>query len=460
MAQDASEQPAKLVRGLGLPQAIALNVANMVGIGPFITIPAFIAAMQGPQALIAWVIAAVLIICDGLVWSELGAALPGSGGTYHFLKEIFGRAGQGWGRLMPFLFIWQFLISGTLELASGYIGGADYLRYVFPGLEAEIGRWGLPGGLGWISAGACIATTVLLCRRIEAIGWLSLALCAGTLATVLIVIVSGVTHFNPALLTLPKGALDVTRPGFTIGLGTAMSIAIYDYLGYYNICHLGDEVKDPGRTIPRAVIWSVILVAGIYLTMNISIIAVVPWEQAMQSKNIAAEFMETLYGRPVAVAFTWLILWTVLACTFAMTLGYSRIPFAASQNGDFFPIFSKLHPTKHYPTVSLWTLGGLTAIFCFFPLQAVISAAVTVRILIQFIVQIAALHVLRKTRPDVVLPFRMWFYPIPSLIALVGWVFILATSARESQLAGLVVLVSGVVVYFFYLWGPENSPTA
>lgn len=453
---DATEPSTKLVRGLGLPQAVALNISNMVGIGPFITIPGFIAAMHGPQALIAWVIAAVLVVCDGLVWSELGAALPGSGGTYHFLKEIFGRSGPGWGRLLPFLFIWQFLISGTLEMASGYIGAADYLRYVYPGLEAAIQHTGLPGGLGWVAAAACLVITVLLCRRIETVGWLGLALCAGTLVTVVAVIVSGLAHFNPSLLTMPADAFNIQKPGFTAGLGAAMLIAIYDYLGYYNICHLGDEVKDPGRTIPRAVIYSVIVVAAIYLTMNVSIIAVVPWQKAMISKNIAADFMETLYGRPVAVAFTWLILWTVAACMFAITLGYSRIPYAAARNGDFFPIFGILHPTKRYPIVSLWTLGGLTAVFCFFPLQAVISAAVTVRICIQFILQIVALHVLRKTRPDVVLPFRMWLYPIPSLIALIGWVFVLLTSPIESQLAGLVVMVTGVVVYFFYLWGPSS----
>lgn len=457
MNTTADDTRPELVRGLGLPQAIAFNVSNMVGIGPFITIPGFIAAMHGPQALIAWVIAALLVICDGLVWSELGAALPGSGGTYHFLKEIFGRSGNGWGRLLPFLFIWQFLISGTLEMASGYIGAADYLRYVFPTLESEIQRMGLPGGLGWVAAGACLVITLLLCRRIQTIGWLGIALCIGTLVTVFVVIVSGLLHFNSSLLTLPPDAFDVQRPGFTTGLGAAMLIAIYDYLGYFNICHLGDEVKDPGRTIPRAVIWSVVLVAGIYLTMNVSIIAVVPWQQAMVSKNIAADFMETLYGREVAVAFTWLILWTVAACMFAITLGYSRIPFAAAQNGDFFPIFCRLHPIHRYPYVSLWTLGGLTAVFCFFPLQLVISAAVTVRIFIQFIMQIVALHVLRKTRPDVEMPFRMRFYPLPSLIALIGWVFVLATSSIEAQLAGVVVMVSGIVVYFFFVWGPEGS---
>ena len=230
-----------------------------------------------------------------------------------------------------------------------------------------------------------------------------------------------------------------------------MLIAIYDYFGYYNICHLGEEVRDPGRTIPRAVIGSVVLVAAVYLIMNLSIIAVVPWQEAMKSKEIASLFMETLFGRRVAVMFTGLILWTALACMFAITLGYSRIPYAAALNGDFFPAFGRVHKTKRYPAVSLWTLGGLTAVFCFLPLQLVIEAAVTVRILVQFVAQIIGLHVLRTTRPEVVLPFRMWLYPLPSLLALGGWLFVLGTRA---DLLWMVfgVLASGVAVFFFFLW--------
>ena len=452
----------RLVRGLGLPQAIALNVANMVGIGPFITIPGFIAAMHGPQALIAWVIAAVLVICDGLVWSELGAALPGSGGTYHFLREIFGKRETGWGRLLPFLFVWQFLVSGTMEIASGYIGAVPYVDYVVSYWlgepNAAAGQrhvWLFRGEEGVAAAAAALLVTLMLSRRIQVVGWLSLALCAGTVITVLTVIVAGLSHFDASLLTFPTDAFKVT-PKWVNGLGAAMLIAIYDYLGYYNICHLGEEVRDPGRTIPRAVITSVVVVAAVYLTMNLSIIAVVPWEQAMESKQIASLFMETLFGRPVAAWFTILILWTVLACMFAITLGYSRIPYAAALNGDFFAIFGELHATKRYPVVSLWTLGGLTAVFCFLPLQMVIEAAVTVRILVQFVAQIIGLHFLRKTRPDVVLPFRMWLYPLPSLLALAGWLFVLGTRVDLLWMV-LGVIASGVAVFYFFLWRPNPS---
>ncbi len=446
-APTETASPPQLVRGLGLIQATALNVANMIGIGPFFTIPLFIAAMGGPQALIGWIVAAVLVLCDGLVWSELGAALPGSGGTYHYLREVFG--GYRWGRLLPFLFIWQFLASGTLELASGYIGSMDYVLFIFPGLNSTLEAWHVPGGIKSLGAVMSLVVTAILCRRIQAVGWLSVLLCAGTLLTVSIMIAAGIRHFDASLLDFPPDAFRLDKK-FALGLGAAMLIAIYDYLGYYNICHLGEEVRNPGKTIPRAVIISVVLVAAIYLTMNISIIGVVPWREAMESKNVAALFMERLFGRSVAVGFTWLILWTALACVFVMTLGYSRIPYAAARNGDFFRLFATVHERGRYPLAALLAIGGLTSIFCYFSLQDVVNAAVTVRIVVQFLGQILALHLLRKTRPDVPLPFKMWLYPLPSLVATVGWLFVLCTSELKVLKASAYVLASGVGV--FVLW--------
>lgn len=447
MASPPPATPPELQRGLGLLQATALNVANMVGIGPFITIPLFIAAMNGPQALIGWVIAAAVVLCDGLVWSELGAALPGSGGSYHFLSEIFGR--YRWGRLIPFLFIWQFLVSGTLEMASGYIGAVPYLEYAVPRLHELLAAWHIPGGTNTLAAAAALGISLLLCRNIRSLGWLGVILCAGTMATVLLVIVAGLTHFDATLLTMPAGAWQVDSVWLT-GLGAAMAIAVYDYLGYYNICHLGDEVVEPGKTIPRAVILSIVIVASIYLTMNVSIIGVIPWQQAMKSERIAADFMELLFGRTAAVLFTGLILWTVVACLFAITLGYSRIPYAAARNGGFFRVFATVHPTHRYPVVSLLSLGLLTALFCYVPLLEVIEGAVTVRIAVQFIGQIVGLQILRTTRPDVPMPFRMRLYPLPSLIALIGWVFLLATSKPIVLLFAAGVLFSGLLV--FALW--------
>jgi amino acid transporter len=228
-------------------------------------------------------------------------------------------------------------------------------------------------------------------------------------------------------------------------------VAVYDYLGYYNICHLGEEVRTPEKTIPRAILISIVLVASIYMAMNLSFIGVVPWQETQQAdalanQNIAGAFMTKLYGDRAAAAFTWLIIWTCLASVFAMTLGYSRILYSAAKNGDFFQFFSTLHPVHGYPWAALALLSALTAFFCFFPLETVILGAVTVRIGVQFIGQIIALHVVHRqgTRP---LPFRMWFYPLPSLIALTGWIFLLVTSDRDLLLLLLGVYVSGLVVF-------------
>jgi amino acid transporter len=442
--------PPALSRSLNLPQAISLNIANMVGVGPFITIPLMLAAMPGPQVIWAWVVGGLLVLCDGLVWSELGAALPGSGGSYHFLKEIYGRLDPTWGRLIPFLFVWQFLFSGTCETASAYIGGLKYLEYAIPGLEEMLARWHVPGGTHTLAAALSVAVTIVLCRNIRVLGQLSVFFCAGILGALLLVIVSGLPDLDWRLLRVPAGTYDVQNaPHFAWGLGAAMTIAIYNYFGYYNICFLGDEVKDPGKTIPRAVISSVWIIGVLYILMTVAIIGVIPWREAAQSEAVAANLVSLIFGPHLATAFAWLVVWTALAGVFAMSLGYSRIPFAAARNGDFFRVFGTLH-AGGFPVIAIVCLGALTTGACYLKLGDVIDAAVAVRILVQFVGQIVGLHILRTTRPDARLPFRMRLYPIPSFIALVGWLFVLATQKPLVLAITLGVTLAGVPA--FWIW--------
>lgn len=441
-----------LERGLNLLHATSLNVANMLGAGPFITIPVLLGTMMGPQAMIGWAVALVIVMCDGLIWAELGAAFPGSGGTYHYLREIF--QGSAWGRFLPFLFIWQFLISGTLEVASGYIAASEFTMSLCPAFHARLAEFGVPD---WITTGtiAALMTVVmflLLCQRIRSLGWLGTLLVAVVLTAVGAIIVSGARNFDPALLKFPPGAFHIDQ-SFLLGLGAATSVAVYDYLGYYNICHLGEEVRKPEKTIPRAVILSIIVVVLLYVSMNLSIIGVVPWQEAVKdgtlaNKNIAGAFMTRLYGNRVAAIFTIFIIWTCLAGLFAMTLGYSRIVYAAAKNGDFFHFFDRLHPTKGYPWAALLLLSAVTAFFCFFPLKIVIEGAVVVRIIVQFIGQIFALHVVRREKKNR-LAFRMWLYPLPSLLALVGWVLLLASTT--GYLLSLIVIIYGSGLLVFIL---------
>ena len=423
-------------------------MSNMIGIGPFLTIPLLMSALGGPQAMLGWLVALLIVIPDGMVWSELGAAMPGSGGTYVYLREGFGR--ETFGRLMAFLFIWQFIISGPFEIASGYIGFAQYLGYIWKDAPATM-----------VVIAIGVVNIALLYRRITHIGKITISLWIGTLLTTGAVIVTGAMHFDPKIaFDFPPGAFNFST-GFLFGLGAASRVGVYDYLGYYDICYIGDEVKNPGRTIPRSVIISVIAVAAIYIAINLSIIGIVPWREFVPAEgNQAAQFivslmMEKVYGSKVASILTIMILWTALGSCFALLLGYSRIPFAAARDGYFFNVFSRLHPKHNFPYVSLLVIGGIAIICSFFSLGVVIDVLIATRIIVQFIGQIFAVALLRKNAPNLERPYRIWLYPLPSLIALVGWVFIYLTLDRLIILFSLAALAIGVVS--FLIWSRSAS---
>lgn len=440
--------PPHLIRRFGLLQATALNMSNMIGIGPFITIPVLMSALGGPQAMLGWFVALAIAIPDGMIWSELGAAMPGSGGSYLYLRDGFGR--ETFGRLMAFLFIWQFILSGPLEIASGCIGFSQYLAYLWPAL-AEKNNERLAQ---IVASGVAAVTVLLLYRRITTIGKITIGLWIGTLLTVGVVIVSGAMRFDPKLaFDFPPGAFHFSW-GFVLGLGAASRVGIYDYLGYYDVCYIGDEVKDPGRVIPRSILISLVAVALCYFAINLSLIGVVPWREFVPAKDppaaVASLFMEKIYGSKIAAVFTVMVLWTAVGSIFALILGYSRIPFAAAQNGDFFKVFGRLHPTKNFPHVSLLVIGAVSIICSFLPLMTVIDALLITRIVVQFVGQVFAVILLRKRAPDMARPYRIWFYPIPNLIALAGWIFVFATSEAKLILFGLGSLALGVVC--FLVW--------
>src|SRR5712691_6421267 len=411
-------------RRFGLIHATALNMTNMIGIGPFITIPLLMSALSGPQAMLGWLVALVIVLCDGMVWSELGAALPGSGGSFGYLRHGYGA--EKVGRLMGFLFVWQFVLSGPLEIASGYIGFSQYLGYIWKGITA--------GQTMLVVTIIGLVNLALLYRRITSIATITVALWIGTIVTVIAVVATGVMHFDPKVaFDFPPGAFNFSL-GFLLGLGAASRVGVYDYLGYYDVCYIGDEVENPGRVIPRSILISTIAVALIYVAINFSIIGIVPWRDFVpaashpESNFVVSIFMERIYGPGVATIFTAMILWTAFGSVFALLLGYSRVPYAAAKDGYFFKVFAHLHPTGGFPYVSLVVLGVLSILAGFVSLGMVIDALITTRILVQFIGQIGAVTLLRRQAPDLPRPYRMWLYPVPSLLALLGWIFIFATT--------------------------------
>jgi amino acid transporter len=449
----------ELHRGLSTSAALGLNVIDMVGVGPFVTLPLIVGVMGGPQAILGWLMGALLSLCDGLIWSELGTAYPEAGGSYAYLKHLYGE--KTWGRAFSFLYAWQVLISAPLSIASGCIGFAQYISFFLPNAShpfASASLLGVPvvlSGQTLIAMSACTAALVVLHRSIFAIGRIARWLGVVVGLTLVLVIVVGFTHFSPRLaFDFPPEAFHINH-AFFAGLGAGMLISAYDYWGYYGVCFLGAEVRDPAKTIPRAVLGSIGVVATLYVLMNISVLGVLPWREMAQNSDSHARtftmafFIEKLYGHAAAGAIVLLIAVAALASVFALLLGYSRIPFAAARDGNFPSWFGAVHPKHRVPMHSLLTLGGITLTCCIFRLQEVITTLVVIRILFQFLLQGTAALLPKHRHERKTRGFRMPLYPLPVVLALGGFVFILFSRPnflREMRTAGL-ILVAGSIVY-------------
>ena len=439
----------KLIRGLSLRQSVAINMIDMVGIGPFITIPFIIGAMNGPQCIIAWILGAVLSYADGSVWAELGAKWQEAGGSYSFLQNLYGR--EKWGRLLSFLYVWQTCIQAPLVVASGAIGFSQYLTYLIPSLD-EVSKKVISGAL-------VILITGLLYRKITDIGRISVFMGMIVIGTILWLIISGLSHFHPALaFTYPKGAFDMT-PLFFVGLGHASTKTIYSFLGYYNVCHLGGEIKEPERNIPRSIFISITGIAILYLLMQISVLGVIPWQQAKDSPFIVSLFFEQIYGPLAAKIATALVLFIAISSLFAVMLGYSRVPYAAAADGHFFEPFARLHPTKNFPYVSLLVLGGLAFVFSLlFKMADIITAIIIMRIIVQFIGQSIGILLYHQRMKQEAFPYRMLFYPLPAVIGIIVWAFIFFSAEWQFILGALAVIALGSLIFMLQSYQKKEWP--
>jgi fructoselysine transporter len=425
-----------LQRKIGLLQATAINMIDMVGIGPFITLPIVINLMNGPGFLWAWVLGAVLSLVDATIWCELGTRFPLAGGTYNFLRESYGK---NWGKLMSFLFVWQTMIQAPLVIASASIGFAGYLKFLVPTLTSLQGKA--------VSGSIVLLIIFLLYRKIEGIGKISVIMWGIVLTTLALIISGGIWYGNflQPIREMNDGfSLDKT---FMIALGYASVKTVYSYLGYYNVAIIGGEIVNPSKNIPRSMFISIIGIAILYLCMNISVTSVVPWQQAMHNEFVVSTFVEILAGHKAAIFITGLILCVAFSSVFSATLGYSRIPYAAAVDGAFFKVFAKLHPTKNFPHISLLFIGSVAFVFSLlFKLEDVIKAILAMRILVQFIGQAVGLVFLRRNKNLSAAPYKMPFYPLPIIIAIIMWT-VLFIATNKAMILGLIALAAGLIVY-------------
>ena len=424
-------------RKINLLQATSINMIDMVGIGPFVVMPFVVAQFDSGLFIWAWIFGAFTAFMDAMVWSELGAKYPLAGGTYNFHRIAFGEKG---GKLMSFLYVWQTSIQAPLVVASAAIGFAQYLTYIVP-----LDFWQQK----IVSGGLVILVFLLLYRKIETIGKISVVMGSIVMLTIIWIIVSGLMAQQQPVKLLPTGTESFFTLAFWAAIGQASVKTVYAYLGYYNVCHLGGEIKNPGKNIPRSIFISIIGISALYLLMNISVMGVIPWQVVKSDdKYLVSTFMQLIYGQQAGIIVTVLILCIAFSSLFAVVLGYSRVPYAAAVDGNFFRPFAKLHPTKNFPYVSLIVLCALGFLFSLFMrLGDVISSILAMRIIIQFIGQGVGVSLLRKKFGTEGLPFKMWLFPVPVILSIAIWIF-LFISTRWFALWGSLIAVGGVIVYF------------
>jgi fructoselysine transporter len=435
-------------RKINLLQATAINMIDMVGIGPFIVMPFVVAQFSNGLFLWAWIFGAFTAFMDAMTWSELGAKYPLAGGTYNFHRIAYGEKG---GRLMSFLFVWQTSIQAPLVVASAAIGFAQHLSYFghLTSLEQKI-----------VSGGLVLLVLILLYRKIETIGKISVIFGTIVILTILWIIISGLTNQQYPVKLWPTGNESFFQFTFWAAVAHGSLKTVYSYLGYYNVCHLGGEIKKPEKNIPRSIFISIAGISILYLLMNISVMSVVPWQSIKQDdEHLVSTFMERLFGYGAGALVTVLILCIALSSLFAVVLGYSRVPYAAAVDGNFFKIFAKLHPTKNFPYISLLFLCGLGFVFSLlFRMSDVITAILAMRILVQFMAQSIGIILLRKKNGTNGLPFKMWLYPVPIIISLAIWLFLFYHTGWFA-VWGTLMALAGAGVYFIIDRRPEKIIT-
>ena len=446
--------PAPLHRRIGLRSAVTFNMLEMIGVGPFITLPLVLAATGARLSLWAWVLGAAIAMADGMVWAELGAAFPKAGGSYAFLREIYGEKGAG--NWLGFLYVWQVGFTAPLSIASGCIGLSGFLAVFWPGLDrAPLAQ--LPGlHYGNLAAaGVCLLVTALLYRNLSSVTKLAWVLFGGVLLALAGVIVSGFVHASAmgGWAMPPSPALPFSLA--VNGLSQGVLLATYCYWGYYNICFLGSEVRQPERTIPRSILLSILFVTGFYLLMNLAALPALheatsqTGSSAVVRVQLVAEIARSAFGPWAGYGIALLIIWTAFASIFSLLLGYSRVPWAAARDGNYFRFLAAVHPKHGIPHRSLVALGIVAACFCFFSLQEVITTLVITRILLQFSLQQAGVALLRWKRPELSKGYRMPLFPLPPLFAMAGFFFLLVRRVHAMRGIGVALGIAlvGTAIY-------------
>jgi APA family basic amino acid/polyamine antiporter len=447
-----------LVRGLGLWAATAVVIGNTIGSGIFL-VTSDMARAVGSATLVfvAWILGGIIVLFGAFCYAELGAAFPKAGGPYVYLSE-------GLGPLWGFLFGWMSsFLDRPVAMAALAAGFLRFLGFLFPVVTTPIYAGHLVQFDFTITLAQPLAALVVL--LVTAVNYLSIKfsgniqviLTSLKMATILMIVVGGVlfgAKNMPVAVPLVNHLVANTSLLATIGaVLSALVPAMWAYNGFNDLGDLGEEILEPQKNIPRAVILGLCTIAGLYLLANVVYFYTLPFSTIAASQHIASDVVQSFAGTRGAAALTIAMAISALGALHVVVLTGARIPYAMARDGLFFEFAGEIHPRLRTPSGALLFLGCISALLALSGTYEQLYSLFVFAVWIFFALTAIALMRLRQKRPDLSRAYRAWAYPITPILFFIAAVALtvnlwMGQPVRSSL--GLFVILAGVP--FYYLW--------
>ena len=441
-----------LVRALGLRSAILFVLGSVIGSGIFLTTGVMAAALPSPTLLLlAWAAGGVIALTAGLTYAELASMYPRSGGVYIYLREAFGP-------MLAFLYGWAaLLIFFSGGIAAVAVGFADYLSYFAPALAPTRVLWSLPTPIGAWTVSAAQIVAVVSIAALAAINYvgvrsgnrvnvvLTLAKVAGLAALPILALIASNT--SPAWTPVVP---DVPRP--LAAFGVAMIAVLWANDAWYCVTWIAGEMRDPQRDLPRALIIGIALLTAIYLVVNVAYLYALPLADLRGVSRVAERAATALVGAWGATFVAVTVVISTFGCNAAAILAGARLLFAMARDGVFLPVAARVHPRYRTPHVAIVALSGWASLLALSGSYEQLFTYVMFASSLLHMIGAFGVFRLRRTRPDLPRPYRVWGYPaVPIVYILASGAFVLNTLIEKpaESFAGLGFLALGLPVYWY-----------
>jgi basic amino acid/polyamine antiporter, APA family len=465
--------PSGLTRGVGAWGAVAVNVANMIGTGVFLKTRVMTCNVGSAKTvLLVWLAAGLLSLAGTFSYSEIAAMMPEAGGDYVYLRRAYGK-------MVGFLYGWMtFAVAKAGSQAALAVGLAIFMNVAVGG---ALEHWQLAAspfgfnlslnGLTLVALATIWTVALINCASVAAGGHTALVL---TLAKVGLVLGVGISAliFAPGdwghlagsgLAGTCEGVASSARGGYA-GFGAAMLGALWAYDGWNNVAPLAGEIRNPQRNLPRAFIGGMLVVAALYLFVNIAYYyALTPVEIASVplSSSVATEVLKRFLG-PVAVSMTAVALMiSSFGSLHASALANSRVPFAMARDGLFFRALARLSPRTNVPARAIVAQAAWGSVLALSGSYDNLTDSVIFASWLFYGLSTASLFVFRRTMPDAPRPYRALGYPlVPMIFVLVTTALLINTfiAAPREAVRGMLMLIAGLPLYWY--WSRRSAKPA